>query len=406
MELLTETTGARVRRYRKRAGLTQAQLGAALSPPRSQAWVSGVESGELELDSVTLINAVARLLNVHPVDLTGQPYRLGETPSEDRGHAAIAEIRRQIERFDLPPEWDGPVRAVDELAAGVAEASALRQAARYATLADYCPPLLAELQAATHVYQGADLEQVWGLLSVAYREADSVAHALGYLDLSILATERVRHAAAKSGDTLLVAVGDYLRVRQLWSSASWGDALTVLDRTLATLEPEYDAGRPQTVSVVGSIQLRAAITAARRYDADEAWTRYAAAQEALERLGQNPPDYYRLVFTRGNLDIHGVAVAVELGDGTEAVKRGAALRVDPTLPASRAGHHYLDMARGWLWYGNRDRALAALEKADRIAPALVRHHPMARQAARTLLDQEQRGYRERVRTLAGKMRVL
>jgi transcriptional regulator with XRE-family HTH domain len=405
-ELLTESTGARVRRYRRRAGLTQAQFGAQLVPPRSQSWVSGVESGEIELDSIAVLNAVARLLNVHPSDLTGQPYRIGETPSEDRGHAMIAQIRRQIERYDLPPEWDGPVRSVEELTAAVAEASALRQAARYTALAELCPPLIAELQAAAHAYQGAQLERVWGLLSVAYREADSVAHALGYLDLSILATDRVRDAAGKSGDRHLVAVGDYLRVRQLWSSASWGDALTVLDRTLDALEAQFAAGVPQTVSVVGSVQLRAAITAARRYDADEAWTRYAAAQEALDRLGPDAPDYYRLVFTKGNVDIHGVAIAVELGDGTEAVKRGGTLRVDPSLPASRAGHHYLDMARGWLWYGDRDRALAALEKADRVAPALVRHHPMARQAARTLLDQEQRGYRERVRTLAGKMHVL
>jgi hypothetical protein len=126
----------------------------------------------------------------------------------------------------------------------------------------------------------------------------------------------------------------------------------------------------------------------------------------MDRLGEDPPDFCRLVFTRGNYDIHGAAIAVELGDGTEAVRRGARLRVDPRLPKSRAGHHYLDMARGWLWHGDRERALASLEKADAVAPALIRHHPMAQAAARALLDAEQRGYRERVRTLGSKLHVL
>jgi len=402
----TETTGQRVRRYRKRAGLDQAELGRRMDPPRSQAWVSGVESGKVVLDSMSLINTLSRALNVHPSDITGQPYRVGSTPSQDRGHAAVAEIRRQIERYDLPAEWDGPVRPVAELETAVARCSDLRQAARYGTLADVISPVLAELHAASEVYSGGDLEAVWRLRATAYREADSVAYGLGYLDLSILATERVRWAAARSGDPLHVGVGEYLRVRQLWETASWGDALHVLDRAVGQLESSGAAATEAGLSVVGSIQLRAAITAARQYNADEAWTRYDLAKQCMDRLGGSPPDYVRLVFTRGNLEIHGVAVAVELGDGVEAVRRGARLRVDPQLPASRAGHHYLDMSRGWLWVGDRERSLAALERADKLAPSLIRHHPMAQAAARALLDAEQYGYRERVRTLGSKLHVL
>lgn len=401
-----ETAGQRVKRYRRRAGLTQTELGRRMEPARSQPWVSGVEADEIVLDSMATLTTLARALNVHPADLTGQPFRLGSTPAEDRGHAAIAEIRRQIERHDLPAEWDRPVHSVAELTAAVTSCSDLRQAARYGTLAEVIAPLLAELQAATEVYADEELAQVWRQLAIAYREADSVAYGLGYLDLSILATERVRWAAANAGDVLQVGVGEYLRVRQQWESASWSDALLVLDRAIGRLEADGAASTPAGTSVIGSIQLRAAITAARRYDADEAWSRYDAAKACLERLGPAAPDFCRLVFTAGNVDIHGVAIAVELGDGVEAVRRGAGLRVDPALPASRAGHHHLDMARGWLWYGDRERALAALEKADRVAPSLIRHHPMAQATARALLDAEQRGYRERVRSLGSKLHVL
>ena len=402
---MEETAGQLVRAFRRRAGLTQAELGRRLDPPKVQSAISDIENDVAPLDSVALINSLARVLGVHPADLTGQPYRVGLTPSEDRGHAAVAEIRRQIERYDLDPEWDGPARSVSELADAVAQCTALRQGALYGRLAERMSPLLAELQAASALYAGQERDELFRLRAVAYREADAAAHALGYLDLSILATERVRWAAALSGSALQVGIGEYLRARQLWESASWPDALSVLDRAVDTLQSSGQASTPAGISVIGSIHLRAAITAARKYDADEAWTRYDEAKGCLDRLGDDPPDYCKLVFTRGNIEIHGPAIAVELGDGAQAVRRGTGLRVDPKLPKSRAGHYHLDMARGWLWYGDRERSLAALEKADRTAPALIRHHPMAQALVRSLRDAEQRSMSQRIRTMASKLHV-
>jgi hypothetical protein len=399
------TTGQRVRHFRKRAGLTQGEAGDLMNPKRSQQWWSDVEKGTIELDSIALVNSVARVVAVHQSDLTGQPYRIGKTPSEDRGHAGISEIRRQIERHDLPAEWNGPVRGVAELAAAVAVCSDMRQNALYAKLSEEISPVMAELHAATELYEGDEKLEAYRLRAIAYREADSVAYGLGYLDLSILATGAVRWAAGLSGNPFQVGIGDYLRVRQQWESASWSDALLVLDRAIGTLESSGQASSPQGISVIGSIQLRAAITAARRFDADEAWARYDAAKECLDRLGENPPDFCRLVFTSGNVSIHGPAIAVELGDGTEAVKRGAGLRLAPELPASRAGHHYLDMARAWLWHGDRQRSLSALERADATAPALIRNHPMAKATLRALREAEQRSYSERLRSLGSKLQV-
>lgn len=402
---MAETAGQLVRAFRMRAGLTQTGLGLQMVPPRGQSTISDIENNRIPLDSVALINSMARVLNVHPADLTGQPYRVGLTPSEDRGHAAIAEIRRQIERYDLDPEWDGPVRPVPELEEAVAQCTALRQGARYVKLAERISPLMAELQAASALYTGEERDEAFRLRAVAYREADAVAYGLGYLDLSILATQCVRWAAKASGNALQVGVGEYLRVRQFWESASWPDALSALDRAVGALESSGQAGTPAGISVIGSIHLRAAITAARTDDADEAWARYDEAKQCLDRLGGDPPDYCKLVFTRGNIDIHGPAIAIELGDGVQAVSRGRGLRLDPTLPKSRAGHYHLDMARGWFWSGDRERSLSALEKADKVAPALIRHHPMAQALVRSLRDAEQRSTSQRIRTLASKLHV-
>ncbi|MFD0637674.1 helix-turn-helix domain-containing protein [Catenulispora yoronensis] len=97
-----ETDGGRIRRLRKRAGLTQAEFGQLMG--RSQGWVSGIENGDIELDSVTLIVRAASVLKVYPNEITGRPYDPG-TPAEDRGHRAIPAIRRVVSRHDLPPDW-------------------------------------------------------------------------------------------------------------------------------------------------------------------------------------------------------------------------------------------------------------------------------------------------------------
>ncbi|MDP9848645.1 helix-turn-helix domain-containing protein [Streptosporangium lutulentum] len=399
-----ESVGTRVRRARKRVGITQSELARRVS--RAQSWVSGIENDSIPLDSIALINTLARVLRVHPNELTARPYR-GDTPAGDRGHSAIPEIRRHLERYDLDPEWVGEVRPLPELRAATEHSSWLRREARYAELADGLPALLSELQAATHLYPEPDRSTAFGLLSVIYQTADSVAYNLGYADLSLIATSRIRWAAERSGDPYHGALSAYLRIRNLWSSTSWNDALAVLDSACASIDDEYIAGQPEALAVWGGLQLRAAITAARKNDADEAWSRHRLASEAVTRLGSRQrTNYYELCTNQTNIDIHGVAIAVELGDGPQAVHRGQAVRLPKGLQANRVGYHHLDQARGLLWCGKREAALAELEHAEKAAPLLIRNHPVAQQAVRTLLDLERYSYRERIRRLGVRMHIL
>jgi hypothetical protein len=45
-------------------------------------------------------------------------------------------------------------------------------------------------------------------------------------------------------------------------------------------------------------------------------------------------------------------------------------------------------ARGWLDYGNREKALAALQAARRVAPEQTRNHPQVREVVLTLIQME------------------
>jgi transcriptional regulator with XRE-family HTH domain len=393
-----ESDGQRVRRLRKRAGLTQAEFGARME--RSQPWVSGVEKGDLELDSIMLVSRAARVLRVHPNEITGRPYNPG-SPTEDRGHAAITGIRRVVQRFDLPPDWPVEPRPYADLVSAVAGLTTLRRAARYAELGETAPDVIREIHAAAHAATGQAAEPLFGLLARAYKEADAVAHVLGYDDLSTLATERFRSAAARSGDPHLGGVGDFLRVRDLWALDLWTDALTVIDGTLNATDP---SSSPEALSIWGSLQLRAAITAARASNAAQAWDRIRSAEEGAARL-ESDADPYELTFTAANVAIHAVSVAVEMADGARAAALVAATRLPANVPKSRRGRYHLDAARGAVFYGDFDQALAQIEQAERLAPLMVRNNPMARSTVRSLLAHERRSQRERLRRIAHRIQV-
>lgn len=98
---------------------------------------------------------------------------------------------------------------------------------------------------------------------------------------------------------------------------------------------------------------------------------------------------------------------MEMGDHAKALILHE--RADPaqvaTLPNSRRGHHRMDLARAWLWDGNRDKALVELEEAERIAPQLVRNHPIARATLRKIVYAERSSTREKLRRMSDRFHL-
>src|SRR5690606_343499 len=101
----------------------------------------------------------------------------------------------------------------------------------------------------------------------------------------------------------------------------------------------------------------------------------------------------------------GTSLAVEVGDGAEAIKRGASLRLPASVQAERRSHHMIDLARAQVWEGDRDGALRSLYRARKAAPQHTRHHPQARETARRLVRLEVRSNRRGVAELAHWFRV-
>jgi transcriptional regulator with XRE-family HTH domain len=377
------TIGQRIAHARKLRGLTQDGL--AIRTARSKSLIAQVERGHKPA-TPALIADVASALAVDVTELTGQPYR-GTTAQADRIHAAIAGIRQAIAYWDIPPELGMPPRPLAELAGEIGRAGQLRMEASYTQLTELLPRLIKELTVHVHTLAGAEQQTAFGLLAAAYTAVDSMAYKLGYMDLFTLAVERMAWAAAQSDDPLLRPVAAMRRSSVFLSTGAWDGGMTLLER--ARRDMNGDARGDAGLSIAGTIHLRAAILAARGGQAGPAWEAIGEAQDVAGQLGRDTRDY-GLLFGPTNTAIHGVAVAVELGDADEAVRRAEGLELPPDLPHERSSHHYIDLSRAWVWQYKWDKALECVAAAERLAPQRTRYHPMARQTVAQLIDHQRR----------------
>jgi transcriptional regulator with XRE-family HTH domain len=379
-----ESIGRRIANVRKLRGLTQQQL--ADRVPCSKSLIAQVEAGHKPA-SQALVTGVARTLRVGVGELTGQPYR-SQTERRDRIHATIPDIRHALLSWDLPDDDIRP-RPYSDLRADVTRASALGRTARYGRLGETLPGLLEELTAAAHASDDAQQARWWALLSETYTGVTALAYALGYFDLRNLAMDRVEAAAQRSQDPLRVARTRWQRSTLFLATASYGKGAMLLDRVRHDIGEDMARMDEATLSVYGATHLRSAIFASRIPNAGNAQAHLDEAAEAARMVGGDT-DYYGMEFGPSNVAIHEVSVPVEMYDGTEAIKRASRVRLPNTVAPVRHGHYYIDLARGFLYHGDRARSEEALWTARRIAPQLTRNHPMVRETVRMLADLERR----------------
>ncbi|MCT9090615.1 helix-turn-helix domain-containing protein [Streptomyces sp. ASQP_92] len=402
-----EEIGRRVRRARLRLGMPQADLATALG--KTQGWVSKMERGLIELDRVGLLNRVAAELHVHPNDLIGRPY--ASSPAENQWQVSASSILRELRRYDLAPVYDGTPRGSGELWREMTRLHRLRDAAANVAILRVLPDLLREARALAEVSAGHEREEAYAIYAVACKFAHTAAHSLGHPELIAMAAERAAWSARLSGDPVMPALADWMRVWDMWATADWGDSLTLSDKAIAGVQRDYERGDPLAVRMWGTLQLRAAVSAARGGRAAETEERIGHAKAAADRLSgyQGPPVYDRhsVTFSPGNVQIHAISVALEMGDQTKAlaINRRTGPEVVAALPHSRQGHHHMDLARAWLWDGSRDRALGELETAERIAPQLVRNHPVARSTLRSIVYAERMATREKLRRMSDRFHL-
>ena len=377
--------GQRVAEERKLAGWTQVKL--AREAMVSVSLVRAVEQGRAPA-SPAFVSACARALNVGVAELLQQPYPRTNR-AEHEVHACIPAIRRELAAYRIQPLDDVPLRPIDELRRSVAEASTLRHSVNLLRLGAELPGLLAELRAAVYTLTGSQRERAFGLLAEAYAAAGQVAYKLGYTDLASLTVERYEWAAAQSGDELAVLVGDYQRAGEMIGTADWSSALRFLEKSRSCIEPDIGKNNPVVLSVWGNLHLKSGLAAARAGNRDLADAHLGEAKHTAQRIGKDRDDY-QLCFGPTNVNIWSVGLAVEMLDGTEAVKRSEKFTIPATTQRERVGHHFIDLARGYLLHGDKKKAFTTLHAAKNTAPTQTRYHPMVHETIRVLAREETR----------------
>ncbi|GLW64467.1 hypothetical protein Arub01_27110 [Actinomadura rubrobrunea] len=385
--------GKRIARARKRRGLTQ--QGLAQRAKYSRSHLAQVEAGH-KVATPAFVAAVAAALSVDPAEIYGQPYR-GHTPHEDQVHGAISDLRRAMACVDVGPDLDVPPRTLDQLAAAIDAALQLRHQARHVQLSARLPALIEELT--WHAYEVGG-PRAWTLLNRAHNIAASLTRRLGYNDLSGQIMERAAVSARQSEDPHLPLMITHRRALLMMGVAAYGPAVRLLDRSISRV----DRARLDATEVLGSLHLRAAVVSARGRRPSDAWEHYEQAVEVSRAAGGPSLDAHGTDFNPGNIAIHGAAIALELGDLDEAVRRDEQIPAPllAGLAAERRAHHHIDMSRVHVELGNYDTALERLVAADRTAPQMTRYHPSARSVVTHLVDMR-RTVHEALRRLHARM---
>jgi hypothetical protein len=212
---------------------------------------------------------------------------------------------RELRRYDLTPVFDGTPRPARLLWQEATRLHRLRDAAANVAIMEVLPDLFREARALAEVSTGHEREEAFAIYAVCCKFAHTAAHALGHAELIAMACERAAWSARLSGDPVMPAVADWMRVWDMWATADWDDAIALSDKAIRSVQQAYDQGEPLAVRAWGTLQLRAAVSSARAGRGAEAEDRISHARAAVSRMAQysGAPVYDRhsLTFSAGNV---------------------------------------------------------------------------------------------------------
>jgi len=400
----TLSVGERIAWYRQRRGMSQQVLAGLVD--RTTDWLSKIENNRIDLDRLSVLQAVAAALDVTVGDLIGEPSLLDW--SVDSGRSTVPALRRALMDYRQITPLLGSVPAgepsdLDTLAGDVAAVWDAYQASRYGYVTGRLPSLLAEAQAADRSYSGEGRERAKSLLALAHQAAAMILTKLGETDLAWIAADRGLVAAQGAGNP--VVVGSLFRsvAHSLLSNSRYAEAVRLTHDAAAYLEPGLADGSPQYLSVYGTLFLAGSVAAARNDDRATTRAFLAEAEETARRLGGDA-NHLWTAFGPTNVVIHRVSTAVELGDLQVAVDLGP--RVDASaLPVERRIRHRIEIARAYSAWNRRDEALAVLLDAEREAPEQIRYHFISRQLVVRWIRQQRGKPSHQLAALAKRLHV-
>lgn len=396
--------GERIAIYRVRRGISQVVLAGLVG--RSESWLSQVERGVRDVDRVSVLVELAKVLRVELSELVGQSLILG-SPAGGHEYVNAAVIRAAL--TDVRPSVglgaDEPAD-VDALALAVREFQATYQAARYVAAGETVTGLIHRAQHTVVSTQGGQRRQALRLLAEVYASTAALLSRVGEAGLSWVAADRAVLVAQHTADPELVALGIYRLAQALLRAGEVDDAHRVATAAAADLGVLPSVSVPG-LSLQGALLLTGALAAARGGDGRESLLLLRKASEVADAVGEDRNDYFT-AFGPTNVALHAVGSAVELGDAPDVIRQ--AERVDPDrFPAGLAGRRsqlFVDLAWAYGQQRNDPAAVFSLIEAERIAPEVLRYDPATCDLLRACLRRERRTALPGLRPLAQRVGII
>ncbi|MGH8929342.1 MAG: hypothetical protein ACRDZO_01580, partial [Egibacteraceae bacterium] len=291
----------------------------------------------------------------------------------------VPAIRRAI-LLTHSPDRQPPTSS--RLHADVEQAKRLRQAGRLKALAVVLPELLIN----SRVGVAEEVQGAWWCLAASQQTASSLVRTLGEPELATMAADRSIAAAERSGDALLATQSRRALANGIMRMGWFDEAGAVCSDAADAIAPT-DETSPEGWSVWGSLQLTAAVSAARAKDPVEARRLLRAARTAAERVGSGRNDYWE-AFGPANVGAIEVAVALEVSDPVEALRAARTVEIEKLPSAERRARFCLSVAQA---HGlRRDDAATVLWllEAETQAVEVVRHSGLAHGLVRACLKRE------------------
>ncbi|MCX2729860.1 helix-turn-helix transcriptional regulator [Saccharopolyspora sp. NFXS83] len=392
------SVGDRIRAHRLRRGLGQREL--AQLAGRSESWLSQVERGVREVDRLSVLVEIARVLKIDIEVLAG--CRIGSAASDQLAEGGAAELRRALSGYPGFGSEPPAVREPAELGRLAATAHQRYQAAEYRAVARELAGLISAADALSSEPRG-DPRAVSAAQCQVYVVAAKLGTKLGDGAAAWIAADRAAQAAFRADSAVLRGMAAYQVVTAFMRSGRIDDAEQI---ALTAAEAITDDG-PAGVSVQGSLFLISSVIAGRRSDGAEATARLRRARYLAGALGHDG-NHAWTAFGPTNVAIHEVSATTELGQAKLAVR--LAENVDAaSLPVglrSRRAQLHIDAAWAHAQLRDDSAAVVNLLETERTAPEALRYNVVVREVLGELMKRERRCATPGLRAVAARAGVL
>ena len=389
-----QSVGRQIRRLRREADLTQAQLAAAAGV--STDLIRKLEQEVRHTASVASLHKIARALDVDTSELLSKATPL-PWPTETSGVVALRRVLTAVD--DLLGEQSEAIdpASVDDTRRAVTYAWGAYWAGRYEQLGETLPNALLSLRAAR-----IDDPAMPALAAQLYQVAGCTLVHLGHPDAAHVALREALRIAQTGSDPLRVAA---MRGSLSWLLLTQGrftEAHRLAVTTAATIEPDNRTELPR-MSLWGSLVLSGATAAGRDGRGDIADGLLTEARDIARHT-----DYrndYEVAFGPDQVTMQTVDVQVVTEQYGLALKTARLMSRGTPLPLAARARHLADRALAQTRMGQDGAALDTLWSMTQLASAWAKYQTQPRMTVQELRARERRARNPRLKELVTRFGV-